>query len=704
MQGANRLTVEELRDIVQDAHLNFLLGAGASADLLEPLGAVEEWLTQLSRDETTARTGVDRVRASVYAYFFEGVIAPNRSVLAEESDADAVLQSYRKFLRTVNTLLVRRRSSILDKQVNLFTTNVDVAVEVAAEELQLELNDGFSGRYLPLFSTSNFGTVKSRRESQRGADRVEPATGSSGSKSSAEVVPRPEAEGEQRRRRAVAGYDFTFSIPKSASVLWGVADAHTQACIANAHREAVAAALAFIEREVAATRTGWDAGDGAVAQVEVTGLIATAFDHFDSRAGDPHLHTHVVISSKVQTAMDGKWRALDGRPMHAAVVALSELHEALFADALTRSLGVQWERRERGRDRHPAWAIESVPEALVAEFSTRSRHIDVETDRLIDAYVGAHGRRPNPVTVMKLRAQATLSTRPPKEVRSLAELTAEWRGQAAGVLGRDTTSWASSASRSRSPLVLSAEQIPQDTICVLGRSVMAAVSEKRSTWRHWNLTAEAARQTMHDRFASASDREAVVGLVVQAAESASIRITPPEFASSPPAFRRHDVTSVFRPRHSTTYTSADMLQAEARLLERGADESGPKLAPAALRSVDRVQLPGGGALGEDQLAALEMIARSGRILDLLVGPAGAGKTTTMNTLRHAWETANGAGSVVGLAPSAASAHVLAGDLGIETENLSKWWQMGLPGFGGHRDSGRLVAGRCSHGAGVLAGV
>ena len=124
-----------------------------------------------------------------------------------------------------------------------------------------------------------------------------------------------------------------------------------------------------------------------------TGLIATAFDHFDSRAGDPHLHTHVVISNKVRTVLDGKWRSLDGRPMHAAVVALSELHEALFADALTRALGVEWEQRERGRDRNPAWAIAAVPEALVAEFSTRSRHIDAETDRLIDAYV--RGARPS---------------------------------------------------------------------------------------------------------------------------------------------------------------------------------------------------------------------------------------------------------------------------------------------------------------------
>ena len=105
-------------------------------------------------------------------------------------------------------------------------------------------------------------------------------------------------------------------------MLWAVADAGTQALIAQAHHAAIAEVVAFIEREVAATRVGATGPDGAAAQVDVTGVIATAFDHYDSRAGDPHLHTHVVISNKVQTAQDGKWRSLDGRPMHAAVVAL----------------------------------------------------------------------------------------------------------------------------------------------------------------------------------------------------------------------------------------------------------------------------------------------------------------------------------------------------------------------------------------------
>jgi conjugative relaxase-like TrwC/TraI family protein len=491
------------------------------------------------------------------------------------------------------------------------------------------------------------------------------------------------------RRRAVAGYDFTFSIPKSASILWGVADAATQSQIVQAHHAAMAEVVAFMEREIAATRTGTTAHDGAVAQVDVTGLIATAFDHFDSRAGDPHLHTHVVISNKVRTVLDGKWRSLDGRPMHAAVVALSELHETLFADALTRALGVRWEMRERGRDRHPAWAINLVPEALIAEFSTRSRHIDVETDELIEAYVRRHGRRPGPATIMKLRAQATLSTRPAKHVRSLTELTGEWCARAERVLGQDATTWASAAAAYSSARVMRAADVPPETVLSLGLSVMTAVSEKRSTWRHWNLAAEAARQMMHLRFASAADREAVLRFVVNAAERASLRLTPPEIASSPEAFQRDDGTSVFRPKHSTVFTSSELLDAEARLLERAADETGPMIALTTLRSVVRTQLPGGGVLAESQLGALDIIAGSGRVVDVLVGPAGAGKTTAMHALRLAWEAAHGAGSVVGLAPSAAAAQVLGEDLGITTENLAKWWQNYLV-HGATFRSGQLV--------------
>jgi hypothetical protein len=77
-------------------------------------------------------------------------------------------------------------------------------------------------------------------------------------------------------------------------------------------------------------------------------------------------------------------------------------------------------------------------------------------------------------------------------------------------------------------------------------------------------------------------------------------------------------------------------------------------------------------LSAEQRAAVESIASSGRRLDLLVGPAGAGKTTTMNLLRQAWAAEHGQGSVIGLAPSASAAQTLAVDLGIDCDNTTKW--------------------------------
>ncbi|MBP2384009.1 conjugative relaxase-like TrwC/TraI family protein [Brachybacterium sacelli] len=505
-----------------------------------------------------------------------------------------------------------------------------------------------------------------------------------------EAIAQIEAEETERgKRRAVAGFDFTFSVPKSASALWAVADAGTQALIGQAHHAAVAEVVAFMEREVAATRTGATAGDGAVAQVDVTGLVATAFDHFDSRAGDPHLHTHVVVSNKVQTAFDGKWRSLDGRPMHAAVVALSELHEGVFADHMTRTFGVEWEARDMGRDRNPAWAISTVPEELVQEFSTRARHIDAEKDRLIAEYVAKHGRQPSTATIIKLRAQATLATRPEKEVRSLAELTVEWRARATGVLGQDATIWAREATDNDKALLLRADDVPLDAIAELGQTVVGVVGEKRSTWRRWNLMAEASRQTMGWRFATMQDREAVVGMIADAAEQASLRLTPPDLATSPAVFRRVDGTSVFRPKHSTVFSSELLLEAEDRLLDRSRTMTAHAVPVATVEGITARPDAEGRMLGEDQADALMKIAVSGRALDVLVGAAGAGKTTAMSALRRAWETEHGEGSVVGLAPSAVAAQVLADDLGIATENTAKWWQNHLI-HGTDFEAGQLV--------------
>ena len=106
--------------------------------------------------------------------------------------------------------------------------------------------------------------------------------GLTGEEYAAAVAGIEQPETDRGPRSAVAGFDFTFNVPKSVSVLWGVADAGTQVLIAEAHHAAVAQVIAFLEREVAVTRAGFNAGDGAVAQHEVGGIAAMAYDHWDS--------------------------------------------------------------------------------------------------------------------------------------------------------------------------------------------------------------------------------------------------------------------------------------------------------------------------------------------------------------------------------------------------------------------------------------
>src|SRR5690606_37171831 len=111
-------------------------------------------------------------------------------------------------------------------------------------------------------------------------------------------------------------------------------------------------------------------------------------------------------------------------------------------------------------------------------------------------------------------------------------------------------------------------------------------------------------------------------------------------------------TSVFRPRHAAKYSSTAIMEAETRLLERSEATSGSTVRRSTLARVVRHS---NGRLSTQQRTALESITTSGRNLDLLVGPAGAGKTTTMRALRSAWTVDHGRGSVIGLAPSATAA-------------------------------------------------
>lgn len=233
------------------------------------------------------------------------------------------------------------------------------------------------------------------------------------------------------RPTAVAGFDMTFTPPKSVSTTWALADPTTQDVIVSAHRAAVEQALEFFERTALFTRTG----TAGCQQRPTRGLIATAFDHWDSRAGDPNLHTHVVVANKVQ-APDGRWLSVDSRALHHAVVTVSEVYDDLMADELARRLPVSWSWRHRGPRRSPGFEIDGVDDRLIREFSTRTTQIDEAMTTTVAQFYADHGRGPNRIEISRLRQQVTRATRPDKHVRPLRDLIAGWRKRAFGHTGK----------------------------------------------------------------------------------------------------------------------------------------------------------------------------------------------------------------------------------------------------------------------------
>jgi hypothetical protein len=94
-------------------------------------------------------------------------------------------------------------------------------------------------------------------------------------------------------RSKVAAIDLRFSAPKSVSVLFAVAGGGVSESLVDAHERAVNEALAYLEREACFTRRGHAGAE----RVRGDGFVAAAYRHRLSRAGDPQLHTHVVVAN-----------------------------------------------------------------------------------------------------------------------------------------------------------------------------------------------------------------------------------------------------------------------------------------------------------------------------------------------------------------------------------------------------------------------
>jgi len=217
---------------------------------------------------------------------------------------------------------------------------------------------------------------------------------------------------------------------KSVSVLWALGDEQVRRDVELAHEAAWRRAFSYVEIHAARTRTG----AAGVAQIDTHGLVAAAFDHPDSRTGDPNLHTHVAVSAKVQ-GVDGKWRALDMRVLHAMAVSASETYNTAIEDELRTRLGVEFVERTGGRNRRPVREIKGMPDGLLKAFSSRRAEIEGGYQAALEEYRATHGHDAPRHVQYKLAQEATLANRPTKDhPRSWAQARQTWLDQAREVL------------------------------------------------------------------------------------------------------------------------------------------------------------------------------------------------------------------------------------------------------------------------------
>ncbi len=469
------------------------------------------------------------------------------------------------------------------------------------------------------------------------------------------------------RTSAVAGFDLTFSPVKSVSALWAVAPAHVAAAIERAHNAAVQDALAYLEKHATWTREGHQ----GARQVETRGLIAAAFTHRDSRAGDPDLHTHVAVSNKVQTKDGGRWLALDGRVLYKANVAASETYNTRLEHHLRDALGLVFTaRRNTDNRKRPVREIVGVDPVLNERWSARRASIETRRAQLATAFQADHGRPPTPIESIQLAQQATLETRQGKHApRSLTEQRAAWAAQARDVLGGQ----GGVDAMVRAALTRGHRGVRIDAAWMntTAAAIAHTVQARRSHWQRWHIEAEALRRVRGTDLPPAHLDRVVDLLVDQVLATHSIALTRPRSGEeqAPDELKRSTGESVYRVHRSTMFSSAAILAAEQQILDLAGRCDGARLPAGAVEAALRASADAGRPLNAGQATLVREMATSGARVQLAIAPAGAGKTTAMRALAAAWTSAGG--QVLGLAPSAAAASVLAENMDGTTDTMAK---------------------------------
>jgi len=176
-----------------------------------------------------------------------------------------------------------------------------------------------------------------------------------------------------RQKSHSAGWDMTFSAPKSVSVLWALSDPDKRAGIERAQRSAVAVATKHLEQTAAFARRG----KGGAIREATAGLLMARFDHHTSRDLDPQLHTHVFVFN-FAPCKDETWGAIVSRELYKA----QKQAGAIYREALATELERHGYALERSAN---SFRVIAIPRSVERAFSKRRQAIEAAAE--------AHGYR-----------------------------------------------------------------------------------------------------------------------------------------------------------------------------------------------------------------------------------------------------------------------------------------------------------------------
>src|ERR1022692_3512157 len=538
-----------------------------------------------------------------------------------------------------------------------------------------------------------------------------------------------EREAAQATRQAPVYTDMTVSLSKSISVFHASirenerrarlagdeAGAAWWAGIEQRYQEVLHAAnragLEYVQEWAGMTRTGYHGArvDGQEpGRFEEALITVSSWLQGTSRDGDPQDHIHNQVARLVKTVRDGKHRALDTvclRQILGAVQAIVATHAEC---GLTREFGVEWVARKDGNGNE----IAGITQEQMDAYSSRTVSVTKKMPAAVESWTAKYGRAPNKRELLYIRQEVTLASRHGKEDGAIDwdELTARWDAQLGGKLaslaprvsdlrgpGNAAHATRTGAGPNAGPARAELSQAVQRALTLV-QSAQSTLT-RADFLRQLALVPPAKTRKMAPEAAVALLRELADGALAGGVEQV-VCLEAPEWPPLPDYLRRElDGRSVYTRPGTTRYATRVQLAMEEQLLQEAQRQGAPHLTrdrAAALLGADA------GALEEqlreraqesradttdsglrlDQGAALYHALTSARTVEVIVGPAGSGKTRTLAEASRAWLDA-GMGQVLGIATAQAARNVLA-SAGVRAAENSSVFLGHLPGRRGAR--------------------